>query len=282
LVPKKSSDGKRKYRFCVDYRALNKVTKFDSYPLPLLEDATSSLADSQYFSVLDCHSGFWQIEIREEDKEKTAFTIPSGHYEFNRLRFGLSNSPATFERLIELVLAKLIGKECWVFVDDTIVFARTAREHVERLAHVLDRFEKANLKLQPKKCTFAASKVEYLGHVLSRDGVKPNPDKVKAVQNYPRPRNVKEVRAFLGLTSFYRRMIPKYADKAKPLTELTRTGEELLEWTPRRQEAFDELKRTLITAPVLAYPDFKVPFVLTTDASSQALAAVLSQVQGGI
>jgi hypothetical protein len=118
--------------------------------------------------VLDCHSGFWQIEIREEDKEKTAFSVPSGHYEFN--------SPATFERLIELILAKLIGKECWVFVDDTIIFGCTAREHAER--HVLERFEKANLRLQPKKCTFAASKVEYLGHVLGRDGVRPNPEKV--------------------------------------------------------------------------------------------------------
>jgi hypothetical protein len=173
LVPKKSLDGKLKYRFCVNFRALNKVTKFDSYPLPLLDDATASPAGSQYFSVLDCHSGFWQIEIREEDKEKTAFLVPSGHCDFNRLLFGLSNSRATFERLIELILAKLTGKECWVFVDDTIVFGCTACEHAERLAHVLERFEKANLRLQPKKCTSAASKLEYLGHVPGRDGVRP-------------------------------------------------------------------------------------------------------------
>jgi hypothetical protein len=124
-------------------------------------------------------------------KEKTTFTVPSGHYKFNRLPFGLSNSPTTFECLIDVILAKLIGKECWVFVNDLIVFSRTVQEHAERLAHVLDRFEKANLKLQPKKCTIAPSKVEYLGHVLAKEGVKPNPVKVKAIENYTVPKTVK-------------------------------------------------------------------------------------------
>jgi transposase InsO family protein len=281
LVPKKSSDGKPKYRFCVDFRALNNVTKFDTYPLPLFEQTTSTLAGSKYFSVLDCYSGFWQINIREQDKEKTAFTVPSGHYEFNRLCYGLSNSPATFQRAVDVVLKNLTGTECWVFIDDVIIFSRTVEEHALRLANVLQRFEGANLQLQPEKCVFAQSEVQYLGHVISREGIRASPDKVKAVKEYPIPKTVKEVRSFLGLASYYRRLVPKFAEIAKPLTELTRK-EQTFEWDDRRQSAFEELKSRLCTTPVLAYPDFQLPFILTTDGSKTAVAAILSQVQEGV
>jgi hypothetical protein len=217
LVPKKSTDGKPKYRFCVDFRALNALTKFDSYPLPRFEETTSTLAGSKYFSVLDCYLGFWQIEICEEDKEKTAFTVPSGHYEFNRLSYGLSNSPASFQRLVD-VLKNLTGTECWVFIDDVIVYAKTAEEHAQRLANVLERFERANLQLQPEKCEFAKDQVNYLSHVISSKGIEASPDKVKAIQEYPVPKTVKEVRAFLGLASYYRRLVQGFAQIAKPLT----------------------------------------------------------------
>jgi transposase InsO family protein len=281
LVPKKSTDGKPKYRFCVDFRALNAVTKFDSYPLPRFEETTSTLAGSKYFSVLDCYSGFWQIKICEEDKEKTAFTVPSGHYEFNRLSYGLSNSPASFQRLVDVVLKNLTGTECWVFIDDVIVYAKTAEEHAQRLANVLERFERANLQLQPEKCEFAKDQVYYLGHVISSKGIEASPDKVKAIQEYPVPKTVKEVRAFLGLASYYRRLVQGFAQIAKPLTQLTRKDEKF-EWNCQCQNAFDELKHKLSTTPVLAYPDFELPFILTTDASKIAVAAVLSQVQEGI
>jgi len=281
LVPKKSLDGKPKYRFCVDFRALNAVTKFDPYPLPIFEEASAALHGSKYFSVLDCYCGFWQVGIKEDHKELTGFSVPSGHYEFNRLPFGLSNSPANFQRLMDTVLKNLVGTELFVFVDDVVVYSSSAEEHAARLEHVLSRFADANLQLHPDKCAFAQSQVQYLGYVLSENGVSASPEKVTAVRKYPTPKNVRDVRAFLGLSSFYRRLVPRFAELAKPLTMLTRKDREF-SWGPSQQKAFDGLKDRLCTTPVLAYPNFKLPFILTTDASGIAVAAVLSQVQDGL
>ena len=281
LVPKKSADGKPKYRFCVDYRALNAVTKFDSYPLPRFEETTSTLAGSKFFTVLDAFSGFWQISIYEPHRQKIGFSVPGGHFEFNRLPYGISNSPASFQRLMDNVLRNLIGPECWIFIDDLLIFSNTIEEHARRISNVLERFEKANLQLQPTKCVFAQKEVSYLGYTLSSRGILSSPEKVKAVQEYPIPKNVKDVRAFLGLCSFYRRLVPKFADIAKPLTQLTRKDVDF-EWNQDCQEAFEKLKSKLSNTPVLAYPDFTLPFILTTDASKIGLGAVLSQVQNGV
>ena len=281
LVPKKSLDGKPKFRFCVDFRALNSVTKFDTYPLPIFEETTSTLFGSKYFTVLDCYSGFWQICIKEEHKERTGFSVPFGHFEFNKLPFGLSNSPSSFQRLMDVVLRNLVGTECWVFIDDVIIFSKTAQEHAQRLGNVLQRFDKANLQLHPGKCVFAQPQVQYLGFVLSEKGVSASPDKIKAVKDYPTPRNVKDVRAFLGLASFYRRLVPRFAEMAKPLTELTRKDRQFV-WGPSQQKAFEDMKERLCTTPVLTYPNFDLPFILTTDASKVAVAAILSQVQDGV
>ena len=168
LVPKKSADGTPKYRFCVDFRALNSVTKFDSYPIPVFEEATASLHGSKYFTTLDCQSGFWQVPIREEHRERTGFTVPSGHYEFTRLPFGLSNSPSNFQRLMDIVLRNLIGTHCWIFIDDLIVFSNTAEEHAQRLEEVLRRLDEANLQLHPGKCEIAQPEVRYLGCVVGK------------------------------------------------------------------------------------------------------------------
>ena len=154
-MPKRSLDGKPKYRFCVDFRALKAVTKFDPYPLPIFEETTPTLYGSTHFSVLDCYSGFWQINIKEEHKERTGFTVSFGHYEFNRPPFGLTNSPANFQRLLDVVLKNLVGEKCYVFIDDVIIFSKTAEEHALRLENVLARFEKANLRLHPGKCVIA-------------------------------------------------------------------------------------------------------------------------------
>jgi hypothetical protein len=281
LVPKRSTDGKPKFRFCVDFRALNSVTKFDTYPLPVFDEATSTLHGSKYYSVLDCYSGFWQINIKEEDKEKTGFSVPSGHYEFNRLPFGLSNSPSSFQRLMDIVLKNLVGTECFVFIDDVIIFSKSAQEHALRLENVLQIFDQANLQLHSGKCVFAQSQVNYLGFVLSEQGVAASPDKIKAVKNYPLPKNVKDVRAFLGLASFYRKLVENFAAEAKPLTELTKKDRPFT-WGPEQQKAFESLKDKLCKAPVLAFPDFSLPFILTTDASKTAVAAILSQIQNGV
>jgi hypothetical protein len=182
---------------------------------------------------------------------------------------------------MDVVLKNLVGPECWVFIDDVIISSKSAEEHAQRLKNVLQRFDKANLQLQPEKCVFAQSRVQYLGFVLTEDGVSASPEKVKAVQNYPVPKSVKDVRAFLGLASFYRRLVQGFAEMAKPLTELTRKDREFT-WGPSQQKAFEELKVRLCTTPVMAYPNFELPFILTTDASKRAVAAILSQVQHAV
>jgi len=250
LVPQKSLDGKPKFRFCVDFRSLNAVTKFEPYPLPRLKDNTSSLFGSKYFSVLDCYTGFWQINISDVHKELTGFTVPSGHYEFNRLQFGLSNSPANFQRLMDVVLKDLVGTDCFIYLDDLTRFSKTAEEHAEKQETVLERFERASLQLHPGNCAIAQPEVKYLGSVLS-EGVSASSYKVDAVNNYPTPRNSKDVRAFLGLASFYRRLVQKFVEAAKPLTKLTRKGQEF-NWGPTKQEAFDAIKLKLCTTLVLA------------------------------
>jgi hypothetical protein len=182
---------------------------------------------------------------------------------------------------MDIVLRDITGTEAYTFIYDVIVFADTIHEHARRLEHVLQRFDKANLQLQPGKCVFAQAKVEYLGYVISRDGISASPSKIQAVQKYPVPRNARDVRSFLGLASFYRRLVSKFADIAKPLTELLRK-ESPFKWESRQQAAFERLKEALCSEQVLAYPDFKAQFILTTDASRLGLAAILSQVQDGV
>jgi hypothetical protein len=228
---KKSLDETPKYRFCVDFRALNAVTKFDPYPLPVFKETTSALFRSKYFSVLDYFSGFWQLPIKKEHKQYSGFSVPFGHYEFNRPPFRLSNSPANFQRLMDIVLRDLSGTECYTYIDDVIVFSKSAEEHALRLENVLRRFDEANLRLHPGKCVFAQPQVQYLGFVLSEQGVAASSEKVKTVMNYPTPKNVRDVRAFVGLASFYRRLVTKFAEISKPLTTLIRKDQDFV-WGP--------------------------------------------------
>jgi hypothetical protein len=195
--------------------------------------------------------------------------------------YGISNSPASFQRLMDNILRNLIGPECWIFIDDVLIFSDTVEEHARILSNVLERFEKANLQLQPSKCVLAKDQVSYLDYTLSDRGIESSPEKLRVVQEYPTPKNVKDVRAFLGLCSFYRRLVPKFADIARPLTQLTRKDVEF-KWHPEYQEAFEELKAKLSNTKVLAYHDFNLPFILTTDASKIGLGAVPSQVQNGV
>ena len=194
---------------------------------------------------------------------------------------GLSNSAPVFERLMEKVLFGLTWKICLVYLDDIIIFSRSFEEHVENLKEVFERLKEANLKLSPKKCHFFKKQVKFLGHIVSENGVSTDPSKIQAVKDWPVPKNVKEVRSFVGLTSYYRKFISNYADKARPLHKITEKNQKFV-WTESCQQSFEELKSALITAPVLAYPSRYDLFILDTDASNVGMGAVLSQIQNGV
>jgi len=269
-------------RFCVDYRHLNQITKKDTFPLPRVDDLLDQLGESRYFSTLDLASGYWQIRVAPESQEKTAFVTPHGLFQFRVMPFGLTNAPAVFQRLMQRVLMGLNPLEgrqfVSVYIDDVLIFSETLTDHMEHLRLVIQRIEQVGLKLKPGKCRFVCDEVEYLGHVLTPIGVKPNSNLVSAVSNFPQPTDITSVRQFLGLSSYYRRFIKGFASIAQPLTQLTRKNVSF-QWTPDHQEAFDILKQRLTTAPILSYPSFNSPFLLETDASIKGIGAVLSQCQ---
>lgn len=272
LVAKK--DGKK--RFCVDYRALNAVTEKDAYPLPRIDDSLDSLSGMSWFSTLDLMSGYWQVEIEQADRPKTAFATRRGLYQFKVMSFGLCNAPGTFERLMEAVLAGLQYEICLIYLDDVIVFGSTFEQLLERQARVFTCLLGAGLKLKPSKCTLCAREVRYLGHTISAAGIATDPEKVAVVMKWPTPKSVTAVRRFLGFCSYYRRYVGHFAEIAAPLHQLT-TKNSVFSWTEKHQAAFQKLCKALASAPVLAIPDFNCPFILDTDASGEAIGAVLSQ-----
>ena len=205
IVLVKKKDGS--IRFCVDYRKLNSITTKDAYPLPRIEDNLDALKGAKFFSTLDLISGYWQVEMAPEDKEKTAFCTKYGLFQFKVMPFGLSNAPGTFERLMETVLRGMQWERAVLYLDDIIVFSDSVEEHLKRLEEILQRLRAANLMLKPSKCHFFKRQVEFLGHIVSQDGDSTDPHKVEAVKEWPIPRRVRDVRAFLGLTGYYRRFI---------------------------------------------------------------------------
>ena len=277
MVKKKSGE----LRLCVDYRDLNTVTVKDRYPLPRIEDTLNLLHGAKLFSTLDLFSGYWQIEIAEEDIHKTAFTAELGHFEYIRMPFGLCNAPSTFQRTMEIIFKPLIGKCVMVYIDDIIVYSKTMEEHVEHLTLTFRLLQTNGLKVKIQKCRFAAPEVEYLGHVVSEKGVKVDPKKIKSVHKYPAPKNVDQVRAFLGLANYYRRFIEQFADKVHVLTMLTRS-KVTWQWGQTEESAFNGIKDCLCSAPTLAYPDFARPFILHTDACGYGVGGVLSQLPNPI
>ena len=278
LVTKKGGDT----RFCVDFREVNNITRKDAYPLPRIEDNLDALQGAHWYSTLDLLSGFWQVEVAPEDRDVTAFSVAGlGLYRFVTMPFGLTNAPATFERLMERILRGLQWSIAVLYLDDVVVFANTVQDHFDRLGQVLARFREAGLKLKPSKCQLLRHRVDFLGHVVSKDGVEVDPKKVDKVVNWPPPKTLTNLRSFLGLCTYYQSFIKDYSSIARPLFALTEKGAEFI-WTEGHQESFEELKRLLTSAPILAYPRPDAPFVLDTDASDLGLGAVLGQVQDGV
>ena len=264
-------------RLCVDYRQLNNITVKDAFPMPRIDDAIDAMSGARYFTTIDLASGYWQVGMDKDARRKSAFVTPFGFYEWTCIPFGLCNAPATFQRLMNAVLGDLIPSTCLVYLDDIIVFSRTFKEHLQRLRSVLDRLREARLKVKPSKCSLVNSSVGYLGHVFSADGVRPDLAKIKAVSTWKQPTSITGVRQFLGFASYYRRFIHDFAKIATPLHALTRKHSTFA-WPPEAQNAFDQLRQHLSSAPVLAYPDADKSFILDTDASDHAIGAVLSQI----
>jgi hypothetical protein len=276
LVPKK--DGS--IRFCVDYRRFNDVTIKDKYALPRIDDALASLSGNKYFTSLDLSQGYLQIPMDPKDKEKTAFITDSGLYHFNVMSFGLTNAPATFQRYMDAVFAGLKWNCLLVYIDDILIFSPTFEAHIKDVETVFNRLAEANLQLKPTKCHFLQKELVYLGHLVTADGLRPDPLKVKAILEMETPTDATDVRSFIGMTGFYRSYIDNFAKTCEPLYNLTRI-ETKFNWNEKEKVAFEALKSSLANAPILCHPNFDYPFIIETDASLKGLGAVLVQRYSG-
>jgi hypothetical protein len=272
-------------RLCIDFRRLNQRTIKDSYPLPRINEALDNIKGASFFTSLDLKQGFWEVPMDEDSIEKTAFTVgPLGFYEFNRMPFGLCNAPATFQRLMEACLGELVLETCLIYIDDIIVFSDTENSHLARLRAVFERIREYGLKMRPHKCTFFSPTVDYLGHHVSAAGIRPDDRHIARVKEFVPPETVTEVRQFLGFVNHYRRFIKGHSKIARPLQQytsgdLSKEKNARVELSPEAIKAFEQLRDACIAAPVLAFADHTKPFILETDASKEALGAVLSQKQ---
>lgn len=267
-------------RFCTDYRRLNQVTKKDAFPIPRTEDCFDALTGAVMFSTMDITSAYHQIPVHEADIPKTAFTTKYGLFEYVTMPFGLCNATATFQRVIELALSGLQWTECLVYLDDVIVFSKNFSQHLKRLRAVLTRIQQAGLKLKPSKCKFMKQQVGFLGHVLSEQGILPNPENIRKIIEWEPPKDVRQVRSFLGLGNYYRRFVKDYSKIVKPLTDLTKKGK-VFQWSKDCHEAFLQIKEVLTGADLMAFPMTEGEFILDTDACDVSIGCVLSQVQDG-
>lgn len=290
IVLVKKKDGS--LRMCVDYRQLNSKTRKDAFPLPRIEESLDALTGARWFSTMDLASGYNQVPVTEADRPKTAFCTPFGLFEWNRMPFGLCNAPSTFQRLMERLFGDQQCQSLLLYLDDIVVFSSSVVQHLERLEVVLGRLGAEGLKAKLGKCAFFQREVKYLGHVVSSQGVSTDPSKIEVVSQWRTPTSLSELRSFLGFASYYRRFVEGFAKLAAPLHKLvaelaggkTKKRREVSfngAWDEICQDSFEALKRKLTSAPVLAYADFTLPFILEVDASFSGLGAVLSQEQGG-
>ena len=276
LVPKKDGG----IRFCINYKALNAITKSDVWPMPTLEDAFECLGNNDMFSTLDGSQMFWQIPVAEDSIEKISFICHIELFEFTSMPYGLKNSPSSCARVMNIVFAQELRKICYSYIDDLITFSRGFDEHLLRLRIIFDRLREYGIKLNPKKCHFFKTSVIYLSHVISKDGISPDPCRLNAIANLPRPNNVKEVKGFVNSLGWYRRFIRNFAKIAEPLTRLTRTKDNSgFTWSKEQDEAFNQLKQCFINSPVIHYDVNKI-HEIRTDACKQGIGALLVQYDG--
>lgn len=261
----------------MDNRKVNAATQTDAYPLPNIQEILESLAGAAVFTTLDLNSGYWQVHMGKESREKTAFICPLGL--FKVMPFGLKNALATFQRLMELVLGDLRGKFCFVYIDDIIIYSTTHEQHRFHIQAVLDKLCEAHLTVYMKNSQFFRTSLKFLGHVVSSAEVEVDTEKTKAIQDFPVPKNVKELQRFLGMAGCYHCFVPGFSQLTEPLNALKWKRVKFI-WTPCCQTAFDTLKQYLVSSSVLGHPDFNLPFIVYTDASDVGLGAVLAQQTG--
>jgi hypothetical protein len=272
MVKKKDNS----WRFCVDFRHLNALTVKSIFPVPVIEELLDELGQASWFTSLDLTAGYHQIRLLPADAHKTAFQTHSGHYEFRVMAFGLTGAPATFQRAMNTTLSPLLRRCVLVFFDDILIYSASFEEHLQHVRQVLELLVRDKWQVKWSKCSFAQSQLTYLGHVIFAAGVAIDPAKIEVVAQWVTPKNVKELRSFLGLAGYYRRFVRHFGLLAKPLTTLLKKGN-LFIWTPSHEASFVALKEALISAPVLALPNFSLPFSLETDASQLGVGAVLMQ-----
>ncbi|XP_023814763.2 uncharacterized protein LOC111947970 [Oryzias latipes] len=273
LVPKK--DGT--IRFCIDFRYLNSVSKFDSYPTPRIDNLIECLGKAKFLTTIDLCKGYWQVPLTERSQELTAFRTPWGLFQFTVLPFGLHGAPATFQRLMDQVLGGLKDCAC-AYLDDIVVYSATWEEHLRHLKKVLECLHAAGLTINPAKCAFARRETEYLGYTIGGGLIKPQVNKVQAIESCPLPQTRKQLRSFLGLAGFYHKFIPSFSARAAPLTDMTGSRcPNKIRWTTESVTAFRDIQQSLSKDPILHSPDFNKPFILQTDASQRGIGAVLLQ-----
>ncbi len=281
IVPVTKPDGS--LRMCVNYRALNQITTKDRYPLPRIDEILDSLSGALYFTSLDATSGYYQISMCEADKKKTAFAWKGGLYEFNRMPFGLCNAPATFQRTMDKILAEERGKFVIPYLDDIIIYSKSSDEHIEHVKKVIGRLQNAGIKLNKNKCKFGKTEIKILGTVISQGNIRPDPEKVRTIKEFPLPETVRELRSFLGLVNFCREYIVDYAGIMRPLFALLKgekkDSQRKIQANEEALKAFKRVKEVISEGLARAQPDPTKPFILTTDASEYGIGAVLSQKQ---
>ena len=263
-------------RLCVDLRQINRHVIPDRFPLPILSEVLQQLSNNQVFSTLDAQAGFWQIELEDRSKEKTAFSTRQGHYEFEVMPFGLKDAASSFERMMMMTLSNLVGPAVLVYLDDVIVFGKDVENHLSNLRKVLGKLRENGIKLRLEKCNFLKTQVKYLGHLVSRDGISMDPSRYKVIEEYQPPKDKDGLRSFLGLMSYFRSFVPNFSMLAEPLNKLLRKGFPY-QWTITQEDSFNKLKQCLLRPPVLKYPNFDKEFYVATDASSQGIGAALLQ-----
>jgi hypothetical protein len=271
LVKKKDAT----MRMCIDFRALNKKTIKNMYPIPRIDELLDELHGVVYFTKIVLHSGYHQIKMREEDISKTAFRCHYGHYEFLVMPFGLTNAPATFQSCMNHVFNKQLRKHLLVFFYDLFIYSKTWEEHLWHVDQILSIMEEQSLYAKESKCEFGMTEVLYLGHIIGAKGLQVHQEKIKAIMEWPTPKILTELRGFLGICTYYGKFVKGFSQLCAPLTDLTKKG--AFKWNEEAQMTMDKMKKVMGTCAVLALPYFNLPFTLECDASGEGIGAVLMQ-----